>query len=120
MSVNDRQGSNPEQAQYVNYNTRFHPVWPAPSAQQVLDWIRENNIQATLFKTYDGGGSNGLIIECQHPGDLARFCIECLNEDGVRCWAEDEQERHHGFVMRAGEMDFAPMDGRPSAGEDDK
>lgn len=106
MSAIDEQVSDRGSARYVNYNIRFHPIWPAPSAKQVLGWIEINAIDAKLFESFDGGGSNGLILECQRPDELVQFCLECLDGRGSRCWAEDPQGGHHRFVIEDGEMHF--------------
>lgn len=91
-----------EKPRIVNYNIRFHPVWPAPSANQVLRWIEDNGIAGRLFESFDGGGSNGLILECQALDGILRFCRDWLDGRSSRCWAEDRQGRHYALSIEGG------------------
>jgi hypothetical protein len=91
-----------QKRRFVNYNIRFHPVWPSPSAKQVLRWLEDNGIAGRLFESFDGGGSNGLILECQELDGILRFCCDWLDGCGSRCWAEDAQGRHHALSIEAG------------------
>ena len=101
MSTKDQQITGQRRDRYASYNIRFHPIWPSPNVKQVLGWIEDNCIDAKLFESFDGAGSNGLILECRNLDDLLQFCLDWLGEDSGRCWAEDQNGKHHGFEIQA-------------------
>ena len=111
MTVTNDQETHRGPVHYVNYNIRFHSGWGSPTVKEVVRWIEENRVDGRLFESFDGGGSNGLILECQRPDELVQFCLECLDGRGSRCWAEDPQGGHHRFVIEDGEMHFRDRGG---------
>jgi hypothetical protein len=111
MSVIDDQRDDLGSVECVSYNIRFHPIWPSPSAKQVLDWIENNATDAKLFESFDGGGGNGLILECQRSDEVVQFCLEWLGGESSRCWAEDQRGHHHRFVIKDGEIHFRARGG---------
>jgi hypothetical protein len=69
-------------------------------------WIEDNRIDGQLFESFDGGGSNGLILECQRSDELVQFCRDWLDGTGIRCWAEDQAGKHHALRIVNGEIRF--------------
>ena len=107
MSSDNLPSHSADQADYVNYNIRFHPIAPAPSIPVIAAWIRANGIDARLFDTYDGGGSTGLILECTHLQDLLAFQRTFLDSHHRHGWAEDASGARHRFCIEADEVVFA-------------
>jgi hypothetical protein len=102
MTVTNDQETHRGPVHYVNYNIRFHSGWGSPTVKEVVRWIEENRVDGRLFESFDGGGSNGLILECQELDGILRFCRDWLNGRGSRCWAEDKQGRHHAMSIEGG------------------
>jgi hypothetical protein len=69
-------------------------------------WIEENRVDGRLFESFDGGGSNGLILECQRSDELVQFCRDWLDGTGIRCWAEDQDGKHYAFAVRNSNLEF--------------
>ncbi|MEX0386013.1 hypothetical protein [Spiribacter onubensis] len=97
MSSDNLPFDGPNRVVHANYNIRFHPMPPGPDIDTVIAWVRENGIEARLFDTFDGGGSNGLILECRHVDDLLAFQQRFLDDADRRGWAEDTRGGHHPF-----------------------
>lgn len=106
MSSDNLPFNGPDRAAYVNYNIRFHPMPPGPDTRTVIAWVRDNGVDAGLFNTFDGGGSNGLILECRYVEDLLAFQQQFLDEHDRRGWAEDARGGHHPFRIEAGSIAF--------------
>ena len=106
MSSDNLPSDRPDRAIYANYNIRFYPFPPGPDIDTVIAWVRDNGIDAGLFESFDGGGSNELILECRHMRDLLAFQQQFLGEGDRRGWAEDTRGGHHPFRIDAGDIIF--------------